>query len=281
MIGIRLCPFLCQMFVYAHAFGRNSVSCRGSDRGRGAGVRRTAGYSGLAPQGFASKGVHKRDLGAREKLHNSMNRLSLIVVFLLAAACAAANAAEHAKPATAADATAEFEHIKNWRGNPKEWKLAASLPEQEYVNGEKWPLKITVTNVSRSSQWLVLGGPWTDFYITVLDDNGWRVPLKHEYYDVNKRGLKMIEYSQRRVASSGNAEADIDLAECFDIDKPGTYLLKVERYLGVDPTLQARLGDPSGPKIVSEPIKLLITAKRSKPKPLPPDRISGPRLQVR
>ena len=211
---------------------------------------------------------------------NKMMRLKPLFIVSVAMAADLNSVPDVRAPLTPEGVTAEFDHVKSWRGNPKDWKISATLPQDEYVIGEAWPLKVTMINASPSRQWLVYSRPREDFYITLLDQNGWRVPMKLDYFDAKYLSYQTTKNTQKQLASGGKMEWDVNLAECFDLEKAGTYLLRIERFLGIEPTQKARFGDRSGPKVASEQIKLVITAKRIKPKPLPPERIPGPRLKV-
>lgn len=177
------------------------------------------------------------------------------------------------------EALAAHKRFMEWRGNPRDWEVRLKKEQTDYVLGEELPVEVSITNISQQNQLLVFSGPTTDFFLNLTDEAGHAVPFTDWYFKHN-RSAHVTNFSERVFVSHETKRWTVDLAQCFILSAPGNYTLSVNRYLGSQPTFDAQLGIKAEPVIKGEPVRITIAAHRTRPKPVPTERISGPRLKV-
>ena len=143
--------------------------------------------------------------------------LILVLLFILAIA-----------PGRTEEAPRPSLEPNEWRENPANWKGELKLATGSFKAGEKIPLHFIARNVSESNKRLVVTYPFRDYWIEIKTADGKIV----SYAAVAKHLRLGASYSVRMVliGSGGEWDAELNLAEYFQLTAPGRYTVSARRH---------------------------------------------------
>ena len=117
---------------------------------------------------------------------------------------------------------------REWIGPSTDWKVEMNLDAKQYQVGKKFPVKFVIRNITDETKKLIATYAFKDYWIEVKTEDGQVVPYTEFATRLRRSGSYSIH--DLKIAAGAESKGMIDLADYFQLTKPGDYRVSARRH---------------------------------------------------